>query len=240
MLIESMNFSQMIENFFNIPEGPDAFMIGFMCTVFMIVAIFVGWVFYACISAVINPESKEGPPEPVIVMAFIVVTFIGIPMMHAISASCQPDHLSIMPVADTYALNEDIVALQVTSYDKYIPTDKVNNCRVSCTTAPNTVMRVDGTFTTTDNDCGFARFCSGRYATVVHFESDSCNCNEQDLTNSAVIYGANSFYREWLNQQDPENSPYVEIEGYTCIPIDEVSDQVTISVDIASNSTCVK
>ena len=137
MLIESMNFSQMIENFFNIPEGPDAFMIGFMCTVFMIVAIFVGWVFYACISAVINPESKEGPPEPVIVMAFIVVTFIGIPMMHAISASCQPDHLSIMPVADTYALNEDIVALQVTSYDKYIPTDKVNNCRVPCPTLPD-------------------------------------------------------------------------------------------------------
>lgn len=236
MLIESMNFSQMIENFFNIPEGPDAFMIGFMC----ILAVFVVIMFIGCLLDYKMSESKTKHVTFPLELCYIFISFLCIGYAFMIPVSCQPDDLSILPVADTYALNEDTVALQVTSYDRYIPTGLVNNCRVSCATAPNTIMCVDGTFTTTDNDCGFARFCSGRYATVVHFESDNCDCNEQDLTNSAVIYGANSFYREWLNQQDPENSPYVEIEGYTCIPIDEVSDQVTISVDIASNSTCVK
>ena len=217
-MIEKLSFIQMIENLF----------IGDSCVLFATLAICVVVGAVALRYFVITTDEADsallGGIVSVGLACLILMFLLGI-------AGCFTEPaVAVRPIASTYALNTDTIALEVVSRDPWITKRSVENCNVTLAYGTNVILNADGTFSTADDKCGFVRFQSALHSedlnSVVHLQADECTCENIEHSASVSMYAPDSLYREWLDEQSED-----KYADWTHVPLD--GETITLSIESA-------
>lgn len=247
MIVNKLNLEQWWANLCNMQDFY-AFGSIAMCVVMAFLMVLV----FAIMMKLVCQKYKNAEKNKLVKSLFSVESGLSLlalaTVLQSVVIAGTPERVYVVPTTNELELGKDAINFQIASTDEFIPSIRVYTkdgaiaSTLDIVTDFNTKLNRDGTFSTHDNSCGFVSVPMvsmmygpelGEY--IVHIKADSCNCMNYDYDSAAHILGTSVLHEKWLKQQDPNSEFYMDSEKWTCVPLGEDSNRITLNVETFVN-----